>query len=93
MFLKRTRPLPEAGKPSSVYPPFGRMYKVTHPKEKRLSNRLYSNSKDRSWESTRYMALDWSQLNFSLASMRDNSSRIKVEEHYSDLKLVKHVII
>ncbi|MDQ3194369.1 MAG: transposase [Bacteroidota bacterium] len=39
-----------------------------------------------------YIALDWSQLNFSLASMRANSSRIKVEEHYSDLKLLKQCL-
>ena len=36
-----------------------------------------------------YIALDWSKVNFAIASVRGNGNKLKVEEHPSDLKLLK----
>jgi len=39
-----------------------------------------------------YIALDWSKVNFAIASVRGNGTSIKVEEHPPDLKLLKNCL-
>ena len=39
-----------------------------------------------------YIALDWSKVNFALASIRDTGTKYKVVEHPADLKLLKHCL-
>ncbi len=39
-----------------------------------------------------YIALDWSKVNFAVASMRDTSSRVKLEEYPSDIKILKQYL-
>jgi len=39
-----------------------------------------------------YIALDWSKVNFALASIRDTGTKYKVVEHPADLKLLKQCL-
>lgn len=39
-----------------------------------------------------YIALDWSKVNFAIASVRGNGTKLKVEEHPPDLKLLKNCL-
>jgi transposase len=39
-----------------------------------------------------YIALDWSKVNFALASIRDTGTKIKVVEHPPDLKILKQCL-
>jgi len=39
-----------------------------------------------------YIALDWSKVNFALASIRDSGVKYKLQEHPSDLKLLKQCL-
>ena len=39
-----------------------------------------------------YIALDWSKVNFALASIRDAGTKYKVVEHPADLKLLKQCL-
>ena len=39
-----------------------------------------------------YIALDWSKINFAIASIRDSGIRYKVEEHPADVKILKNCL-
>ena len=39
-----------------------------------------------------YIALDWSQVNFALASIRDSGTKYKVVEHPANLKILKECL-
>lgn len=39
-----------------------------------------------------YIALDWSKVNFALASIRDNGVKFKVDEYPPDLKILKQCL-
>lgn len=39
-----------------------------------------------------YIALDWSKVNFAIASIRDTGTKFKVEEHPADLKKLKNCL-
>ena len=39
-----------------------------------------------------YIALDWSKVNFAMASIRDSGTKFKVVEHPADLKILKQCL-
>ncbi len=39
-----------------------------------------------------YLALDWSKVNFAIASIRDSGTKFKVEEYPADVKLLKNCL-